>query len=224
MNESENPFSVSVFNADTGISCVQRTFQLLRSMMFVSCGKDAAAHGDRNSRIFFQWNSQLKLDRLCHRHGSISFAVDRDLERECSQHSRLFFITKMLRRVFIAAIFLIFSSGAIRSNFVIEQAVDCIEINHFHDNQARPVFVQTIFWNWVAQLSEYRVVDWRIDSGSFPRYNHRLKTWVSFWMDKKDNRYRRVFAPLHRETWTQHDPEIEDRCLLPCELRTGLIP
>ena len=81
-----------------------------------------------------------------------------------------------------------------------------IECNHRYCDAGRYVGTQFIFW-------EYRngvrvVMDWRNRHGK-AHVQRRGTGWRLTFMDGE--RLRVVDAAAYRETWTQGDPEIEDR-------------
>jgi len=127
--------------------------------------------------------------------------------------------------------------------------VDVIEVNHVLDGNGSLVFDQVIFWRWRPLESHYRVVGWRMlrnvreeppikqmraepkcwkppkwkGGHATPIRRHdRGGWWLSQWRDEKDRVFREVAAPMYRETWTLHDPEVDDRKWLPDNRREGL--
>ncbi len=147
------------------------------------------------------------------------------------------------------AAFLLFACVAIPRIHNIRDIVDVIEVNHVVGPRGALVLDQVIFWRWVSRESHYRVVAWRHLRGvreyapkqvevppdgwkPLPQWNGGHATpirrrdrggwWVSQWKDEKDRCWREVAAPMFRETWTLHDPEIDDREFLPKDQRKGL--
>lgn len=108
--------------------------------------------------------------------------------------------------------------GAGVEPLVLEEAVDLICLNHFHDNEGRLVFDQTIYYRWDGE--RFQVADWRLCKCKemIPRAGvHGLSaTW------RDGDVLRRVRAGRFYETWTQHDPELVARDWLPKENRKGL--
>lgn len=99
-----------------------------------------------------------------------------------------------------------------------------IECNHFHDpHTGRIVLTQWIFWeeNPVAEPDEmYRVLDWRmVKPGTFhlTRHGNRFRLLL-----RDGKHWRTIDAPVHRETWTLTDPEVEDRKRWSKDKRRGL--
>ena len=107
---------------------------------------------------------------------------------------------------------------------IVVDAVDQIEVNHFFDDAGELVFSQLIFYDWSASESRFQVVDWRLLKASAQRPTRDLVNggYYLLWHDGEVT--RRVEAPAHRETFTQHDPELRERDYLPKHLRRGLTP
>lgn len=107
----------------------------------------------------------------------------------------------------------------------VRDSVDVAEVNHFYDHDGRHVFDQLIFWDMSADGGE-RVVAWRLikDGSPLPQRDWRHGGYYVLWRDERNatERYQRVQAVGVRETWTQHDPELQDREALPVERRREL--
>lgn len=101
---------------------------------------------------------------------------------------------------------------------VITDTVDLVEVNHFFDDNAKPVFTQLIWYNWDGE--RFRVVAWRMSQGQRMRPVKSGCQWVARWRDGETE--RQVIALSFRETWTQFDPELREREWLPKEKRVGL--
>lgn len=83
-----------------------------------------------------------------------------------------------------------------------------IEVNRFYDGDGRLILTQLIFrddWR--------RIIDWRL-AKALPRGNR--VTWIDC-----DQMYS-VTADKVTESWSQEDPELEERAILPKEFRAGL--
>jgi hypothetical protein len=102
-----------------------------------------------------------------------------------------------------------------------------LELNHYFDGCGQRIFSQWIFWEWNEKESRNDVVDWRMaDNGNTPR-NELSRANRS--VKKIDGGYRvnfrdyettrEVTAKEFRETWTQFDPEVEQRKILPTDQR-----
>ena len=101
------------------------------------------------------------------------------------------------------------------------EVVDFVEINHVCDENAREIFCQAIYWEFDARSSSFRVRAWRLCKGSQIPRGAPLR---AVWHDEKTKRLRVSQTRSTRQTWTQHDPEVEDRSVWPQEKRRGLRP
>jgi hypothetical protein len=100
--------------------------------------------------------------------------------------------------------------------------VDVLELNCVYDGEGRLLLRQMIFWDWRHDQSRYEVVAWRLWQDDFPL---PVRDWhsgafVLLWSDAET--LRSVRARAFWQTWTQHDPEMEDRRQLSQHLRRGL--
>lgn len=88
---------------------------------------------------------------------------------------------------------------------------DLLERNNFYDGEGRLVFTQAIWWDDYG--SRYAVRDWRIlkDSDSVCEVNGIFR--MAFMAN--DGHVFVVDADTYAETWTQFDPEVLDRDVLP---------
>src|SRR4051812_580406 len=111
------------------------------------------------------------------------------------------------------------------SEDVVVDEVDLIEINHFHDEQGRPVFDQIIYYDWSSADSRYQVRAWRMlkTTAQIPRRNWRDGGYVAIWHDTQSGDVlRKVKAQSFRESFTQYDPELVEREFLAKEKRRDL--
>ena len=106
-------------------------------------------------------------------------------------------------------------------NVAIDQ-VDLIEYNHFYDEQGRHVFDQLIFYDWSRRDSRYQIRDWRLIKSptQVPHKDEKRNLYTVTWHDGQV--LRQVRAISIRETWTQYDPELVERAVLPKEQRREL--
>lgn len=112
--------------------------------------------------------------------------------------------------------------GLVMEGPMLTDEADIIEINHYYDERGKHVFDQVIFWEWRAEESAYRVIAWRFLKRPYEislRDPYR-GDYTFRWAD--DDRLRQVRAPWFRETWTQYDPEVNDRRFFAQTLRRGL--
>lgn len=92
--------------------------------------------------------------------------------------------------------------------------VDAVEVSHFYDGDGRLVFDQVIFWQ------DGHVRAWRLfKTGDQWPFRSRGE-YATIWFD--GDRLRCVRAISYRETWEQHDRELDDREKFPAHLRAGL--
>ena len=121
-------------------------------------------------------------------------------------------------------IFLAFAlSLTIDHDLLIYDSVDVIEINHCYGSDGEKRFTQTIFWEWKNFYPEgnYIVGDWRIiKKQPHPRHDYSRGGYNLIWNDQ--GTWRRVQSVSIRETWTQYDPELDNRQILPLVIRRGL--
>lgn len=100
--------------------------------------------------------------------------------------------------------------------------VEVIEYNHFYDEQGRHVFDQLIFYDWSPRENRYQIRDWRLIKtvSQSPYYDVNRGLYLATWHDGLT--LRQVRAAAIRETWTQYDPELLERSVLPKEQRREL--
>jgi hypothetical protein len=104
----------------------------------------------------------------------------------------------------------------------ITDSVEIIELNHYFDADGRLIFDQIIFWEWFDGAGELHVVAWRLckSPAQIPLRDWSRGGYAATWLDGE--RFRQVRALSFRETWTQFDPEVEDRQFIPPDHRRGL--
>lgn len=105
---------------------------------------------------------------------------------------------------------------------IASERVDLIEVNHFFDGCGRQAFDQAIFWDWCPGDCRFHVRDWRMlkKPSQCPRFDHGTEDAFMLWQDGEV--LREVRANNYRESWTQHDPELDERRIIPQERRRGL--
>ena len=101
--------------------------------------------------------------------------------------------------------------------------VDLVEINHFYDPQGRLVFDQIIFYDWSDAQCRFNVRAWRLlkKPAQVPQRNWQTGVYQAVWHD--GGVLRKVEATSFRESWTQRDPELEERAFLPKNQRRELL-
>jgi len=107
-----------------------------------------------------------------------------------------------------------------------EESVDLIELNHKYDKEGRHVFDQVIYWERAPGNGKYYVRAWHIVTDKpehYPIKNYISDIWEVNWYDSDARLHRKIRSRLYRESWTQNDPEIDNKKLLPQEFRLKLI-
>lgn len=113
--------------------------------------------------------------------------------------------------------------------------VAIIELNHVHNDDAEPRFDQLIFWEFRRSVPldgdgptwSYHVIAWRIVEAEDYRLRKEQSRWVLTLWDRETDESRQlriIRAVSFRETWTNHDREIEQRTRLHQDYRRGLSP
>lgn len=105
---------------------------------------------------------------------------------------------------------------------VIEDRVDVAEVNHFYDENGRLVFDQLIYYRWCDEACRFQVVAWRLlkHPSQMPVRDFRRGGYSAAWVDGETMRLLRHGSV--RESWTQFDPELVERSILPRESRREL--
>jgi len=134
---------------------------------------------------------------------------------------------------------------------VVEDHFDMVEINHLYNDNGNLVLDQIIYWDWEGDnfhVVDWRPIKDGRETLTSKEYNIRknqqpmfrgerlpvVPKWVGSQMVpvKRDNIYRviwwdgnvlrKVTCDVLMTTWTQNDPELEDRELWPKIRRRGL--
>lgn len=106
---------------------------------------------------------------------------------------------------------------------VTRDSVDLVEVNHFYDEQGRLIFDQILFYEWSSKNARFQILDkFRLVKfkDNYPCWDHDANRWVSHFIEM--DRHRKVYARFQKETWTQYDPELLEREILPSEKRRPL--
>ena len=131
-------------------------------------------------------------------------------------------LTPLMRGMFLPALGLLLLDGPLLSQPLraagpspagqgeLKQRVDLIELNHYFDCQGKHQFDQVIFYEWSPDFRRFHVIAWSLVEGDLKRMPRQLAgsglTSVT-WFDRDAKVHREVRAKLYRETWTQSDPE-----------------
>ena len=112
---------------------------------------------------------------------------------------------------------------------VLTDCVDVLELNHFYDGNGKRCFSQWIAWDWNSLRSRHDVVAWTMTCNcNVKATDEKLRAMVAPTKEGLRLRFshvgveREITAGQFRETHTQHDPEMEQRNILPVERRRGL--
>ena len=100
--------------------------------------------------------------------------------------------------------------------------VDVIELNHVFDGDGRHVLSQLIFWEVHARSATENVVAWRLAKSGQPQPLRDVQQGGCLLLFRDGEHLRLVRGKRYRETWTQYDPEIDDRRVLPQHRRREL--
>ena len=107
----------------------------------------------------------------------------------------------------------------------VKERVDLIELNHFYDDLCRPAYDQVILYEWSPDHRRFDVIAWALID-NLEKAPHQLAgsgQWEVRWYDVDHKVFRVVGARLYRETWSQVDPERENKKLMPEKHRVGLM-
>lgn len=120
---------------------------------------------------------------------------------------------------------LLWASGPSDDNPTLRESVDLIELNHFYDDLGRHTYDQVIFYEWSVEYSRYHVLAWCLveEDSRMPVYLPGGREVQVRWYDRDVKRTREVRSKLFRESWTQTDPERENKKLLEEKYRRTLL-
>ena len=97
-----------------------------------------------------------------------------------------------------------------------------IEINHRYDDQGRHCYDQMILWDWNAQYRRHHVAAWFLIDPARHEMPRKVGDMWYFTIPKLDGPQVKIKSKIRRETWTEHDPEREDKKLFDEKYRRGL--
>jgi len=103
------------------------------------------------------------------------------------------------------------------------ESVDLIELNNKYSKDGKHTFTQVIFWERYPGNGKYHVRDWHLVdereslSGYPVKRNDRWESWFV-----KEGKTHRVTSKLFKESFTQFDPEVEDKRKWPSGMRMPL--
>jgi hypothetical protein len=113
------------------------------------------------------------------------------------------------------------------SQFIAFDHVDAIELNHFYDTKGHLVYDQVVFRHWHKSTGRFHVRQWtliddRDPISKRPIKNEQTGVYSVEYFDTDAKTTRKVVSRVFRESWTQTDPEREDKKALPESLRYSL--
>jgi hypothetical protein len=102
--------------------------------------------------------------------------------------------------------------------------VDLVELNSFFDCNGRHVYDQTIFYEWNPSLHRYHVRAWVLSDGDKqPQRDYRTGLYVTKYTERDSKLERTITSTHYRRSWTQVDPERDNKRLLPENERHALV-
>ena len=108
-------------------------------------------------------------------------------------------------------------------NYLKEDRVDLIEINHYFDTNGKPVLNQLIFHEWNDRRQQFEICDYKLLRSDNHLPLHGMPGQVPYCIWHDDQNLRMVRGRNTIETWTQYDPENRQRKSVPAEIRRGLL-
>jgi hypothetical protein len=120
---------------------------------------------------------------------------------------------------------LLISLAVVRSDFnTTHDHCDLAELNSFHDCNGRHVYDQVIFYEWNPSLNRYHVRAWVLSDGDKqPQRDYRTGLYVTKYTERDSNLERVITSTHYRRSWSQIDPERDNKRLLPENERHALI-
>lgn len=127
-----------------------------------------------------------------------------------------------------ACILFVICSVPLRLENHVSEYVDCIKLNHFYDAKGRLVYDQVVFYEWTPTTGKFQVRAWclvedREHLNRRPVKNEETGIYESEYADSNTRLNRRVQSRLFWESWSQSDPERENKRVFPECLRIELV-
>lgn len=121
---------------------------------------------------------------------------------------------KLLNIVFVILIL----AGLVKTNDK-QFYCDMIELNNKYDDKCIHVYSQIIFWkknpsNGKYEVMEFIMVEDRESLNRRPIKQNDERYHVYYKNSEQDKIYH-IISPIYKESWTQIDPEIENKKLVP---------
>ena len=110
----------------------------------------------------------------------------------------------------------------------VAEYVDCIELNHFYDQGWKLVYDQVIFYELAPETGRFQVMAWclvedREVLNRRPVKNEATGLYTVDWYDNDQRLSRKITSRLYRESWTQIDPERENKKVHDERLRITMV-
>lgn len=100
-------------------------------------------------------------------------------------------------------------------NLTTHEHVDAIELNHFFDQRGHLVYDQLVFWERNPANGRFQVRAWCLVDDRETLNRRPLKNdnglYECFAVDSNERLTRRIVSRVFRESWSQTDPEREDK-------------
>lgn len=103
---------------------------------------------------------------------------------------------------------------------LLDDDVECLELNHSYDDQCNILVHQIIGWHYNPAEHRAEIVFWRLVKKM--KIGRNQVVFVEGGLENC-GAIRRVRYKSFFETWTQYDPEMNDRDVLPQNQRRGLV-
>lgn len=115
----------------------------------------------------------------------------------------------------VLLVVLALSSYSIFSS-VARENVDAIELNHFYDKSGKLVYDQVVFYEFSPVDGKFNVRGWCLVEDSHNLNRRPIKNELSGlyqvdWLDTDARVLRKVTSRTFRESWTQTDPERDNK-------------
>jgi hypothetical protein len=112
-------------------------------------------------------------------------------------------------------------------NLTTHEHVDAIELNHFFDQRGHLVYDQLVFWERTPTTGRFQVRAWCLVDDREAINRRPLKNdnglYECFAVDSNERLTRRIVSRVFRESWSQTDPEREDKRFHHERLRIELV-
>lgn len=127
----------------------------------------------------------------------------------------------------LVTLLLLLATGNATVRSQIAEHVALIELNHFYDASGKPVYDQVMFYELAPETGRFQVRAWCLVEDREQLNRRPVRDQVTDlvtvdWYDVDRRVRRRITSKLFRESWTQSDPERDNKRVHPEKLRIGL--